>query len=89
MAEVTQQMKENEVEKLLEAERKEEESKTMNRMLIALQKEEAEKLKRKQEEKLRIRDELLKSNETSQLYKAMRQEEEKLADLRVSNLCLT
>lgn len=76
-------MKERELQRLLEAERKEEESKMINRALIALQQEEEEKRKKKQEGNLKTREELHKANAELEKYRLLQKEEEKIADMRV------
>ncbi|KAG5899148.1 hypothetical protein JTB14_027341 [Gonioctena quinquepunctata] len=83
ITEVTQQIKENEIGQLLEAERIEEESRMLNKALIALQKEEEEKMKEKKEIQLKMREEFKKANNDADHYKKMRQEEQRIADMRI------
>lgn len=77
-------MKQNEIEELLEAERIEEESRMINKALIALQKEEEQKLKEKKELQLKMREEFRKANEEAEHYRNLKAEEQRIADLRVS-----
>ncbi|VEN62981.1 unnamed protein product [Callosobruchus maculatus] len=83
VSEVTRQIKENEIGRLLEAERIEEESKMLNRALIALQKEEEEKMKRRYEEQQKMREEFAKADAEAQHYKKLREEENKIAAMRI------
>lgn len=83
MHEVTQQIREREMERLLEAERIEEESRMINKALIALQKEEAEKLKEKKDRQLKMREDFKKANEEAEHYRNIRNEEQRIADMRV------
>lgn len=86
MNEVKQQIKEREIERLLEAERVEEESKMLNKALIALQKEEEEKLKEKKQRQLKMREEFRLANAESEHFKNLRNEEQRIADLRVRSI---
>lgn len=81
--EVSQQIYENEVQRLVEAERKEEESRNINKALIAMQREDAEKLKQKRLEQKQTRDELNQANAENEHYKLVQNEEQRIADLRV------
>ncbi|XP_060536757.1 cilia- and flagella-associated protein 45-like isoform X2 [Cylas formicarius] len=83
VVEVTRQMKENELERMLEAERIEEESRMLNKALIELQKDDEEKLRVKREEQLRTREELRRTNEEAEKYRNLKAEEQRIADLRV------
>lgn len=76
-------MKEREMERLLEAEKIEEESRMLNKALIARQKEEAKKLKEKKDRQLKMREEFRKANDEAEHYKNIRNEEQRIADLRV------
>lgn len=88
--EVTEQIKERELQRLLEAERKEEESKMINRALIAVQKDEEEKRRKKEEENLKLREELHKANMELERYRMLQKEEERIANMRVrSNIIQT
>lgn len=80
---MTEQIKERELQRLLEAERKEEESKMINRALIAVQKDEEEKRRKKDEENLKMREELHKSNMELERYRMLQKEEERIANMRV------
>lgn len=84
--EVTEQIKERELQRLLEAERKEEESKMINRALIATQKEEEEKRRKKQEGNMKLREELHKANMELERYRLLQKEEERIAEMRVNCL---
>lgn len=81
--EVKQQMKEREMDRLLEAERIEEESRMLNKALIALQKEEEEKLKEKKDRQLKMREAFKKANAEAEQYRNLRNEEQRISDLRV------
>lgn len=77
------------MQRLLEAERKEEECRMINRALIAVQKEEEEKRRKKQEDDCKMREELHKANMELEQYKQLQKEEEKIADMRVSSHLFT
>lgn len=81
--EVMQQIKENEMLRLIEAERKEEESRNINRALIAMQRDEEAKLKKKREDQLKTQLELKKANDDLEHYKIVQKQEQRVADLRV------
>ncbi|XP_045467627.1 cilia- and flagella-associated protein 45-like [Harmonia axyridis] len=81
--EIKQQIKDNEVEKLLEAEKIEEESRLLNRALIAMRKEEEEKVKEHKEHQKRVREELHQANLDLERYKLVQKEEQRIADLRI------
>lgn len=84
MKEVTEQIKERELQRLLEAEKKEEESKMINKALIATQNEEEAKRKKKEEDNLKLREELHKANLELARYKMLQKEEERIAEMRVT-----
>lgn len=77
-------MQENEIKRLIEAERIEEESKEINKANIALQREEAALMAKKAEERKQMREDLRRANEEMEYYKKVRAQEERIADLRVS-----
>lgn len=78
------------MEKLLEAEKIEEESRLLNRALIAMRKEEEEKVKEHKEHQKMVREELHQANLDLERYKLVQKEEQRIADLRVSwNIELT
>lgn len=81
--EVMQQIKENEMLRLIEAERKEEESRNINRALIAMQRDEEEKIRKKREDQLKTQMELKKANDDLEHYKIVQKQEQRIADLRV------
>lgn len=83
MNEVQNQIQENEIKRMLEAEKIEEESRQLQKANIALQREEAAKLAKKLEQKKQMREDLRKANEEMEQYKKVREEEERIADLRV------
>ncbi|KAF7273556.1 cilia- and flagella-associated protein 45-like [Rhynchophorus ferrugineus] len=83
VTEVMQQIKENELERLLEAERVEEESRMLNKALIELQKEEERKLQERRNVQMRMRDEFRKANMEAEHYRRVKDEEQRVADLRV------
>lgn len=78
-------MKEREMGRLLEAERIEEESKMLNKALIAIQREEAEKLQEKKNLQLKMREDFKKANDEAEHYANLRNEEQRIADMRVQN----
>lgn len=77
-----EQIVENEEQRVLEFERKQEESRLINLNNIALQQSEIEKLRDKEAENVRIRQELSEGNEQLKRFKAMEQEETRIIDLR-------
>lgn len=81
--EVAQQIRENEVLRLMEAERKEEESRNINRALIAMQRDDDEKIRQRKLEQKRTRDELNRANAEIEQYKIVQKEEQRIAELRV------
>lgn len=81
--EIKQQIKENELERMMEAERIEEESKMLNKALIQVQKEEQQKELAKKELQAQMREEFKKANIEVENYKLLKQEEQRIADMRV------
>ncbi|XP_056633324.1 cilia- and flagella-associated protein 45-like [Diorhabda sublineata] len=81
--EVQEQVQENEMNQLLEAEKIEEESRMINRALIAWQKEEELKAVEKKNVQSRLKKELDRANEEAEYYKALRGEEDRIADMRI------
>lgn len=69
--------------RLLELEEKDRENRRMQKYLEKLCEEEAEKLERKKEDQLVLRDELHRCNKEIQEQKAVEKEQEKLEDLKV------
>ncbi|KAI4466652.1 nasopharyngeal epithelium specific protein 1 [Holotrichia oblita] len=80
---VIQQIKENNLQKLMEAERIEEESRMINKANLQMQKEDEERARKKKEEQRRMQEDMKLANENVKRYKRIRQEEERIADLRV------
>lgn len=78
-----QQIKENELDRLLEAERIEEESRMLNKALIELQKDEEARLKAKREMQERMREEFKNANTEAERYRNLKSEEQRIAELRV------
>ncbi|XP_011876040.1 PREDICTED: cilia- and flagella-associated protein 45-like [Vollenhovia emeryi] len=79
------QIVENEEQRILEFERKQEESRLINLNNIAWQQDEIEKLRSKEAENTRVRRELAEGNEQLKHFKAMEQEENRIIDLRIQN----
>jgi hypothetical protein len=80
---LSDQMRMNEIERMIEAERIEEESRMINKAFLAIQQEEEQKLKEKKELQQKIRDELKKANTDLERYKLVQKEEQRIADLRI------
>lgn len=77
-----EQIVENEEQRILEFERKQEESRLINLSNIAWQQDEIEKLRNKETENAKVRQELAEGNEQLKHFKAMEQQENKIIDLR-------
>lgn len=77
-----EQIVENEEQRILEFERKQEESRLINLNNIAWQQDEIEKLRNKEAENAKVRQELAEGNEQSKHFRTMEQEENKIIDLR-------
>lgn len=77
-----EQIKENEENRLLEFERKQEESRLINLNNIAWQQESIAKLQDKDAENARVRQCLAEGNEQLKHLKAMEEQENKIIDLR-------
>lgn len=82
--EVTEQMQERELQRLLDAERIEEESRMINKALIAMQKEEEERQKQKHKDNMNRRNDLLQANTELERYRLIQKEEERIAEMRVT-----
>ncbi|CAK9795861.1 Cilia- and flagella-associated protein 45 [Anthophora quadrimaculata] len=78
-----EQIKENEENRLLEFERKQEESRLINLSNIAWQQEEIAKLQYKESEHAQVRQELAEGNEQLKHFKVMEEQENKIIDLRI------
>ena len=76
------QIKENEENRILEFERKQEESRLINLSNINWQQEEIAKLRNKESENALIRRQLAEGNEQLKHFKAMEEQENKIIDLR-------
>lgn len=77
-----EQIVENEEQRILEFERKQEESRLINLNNIAWQQDEIEKLRNKEAENIKVRQELAEGNEQLKHFKAVEQEENRIIDLR-------
>ncbi|XP_012536175.2 cilia- and flagella-associated protein 45 isoform X2 [Monomorium pharaonis] len=80
-----EQIIENEEQRILQFERKQEESRLINLNNIAWQQEEIEKLRNKEAENVKVRQELAEGNEQLKHFKAMELEENRIIDLRIQN----
>ncbi|XP_050460145.1 cilia- and flagella-associated protein 45-like [Cataglyphis hispanica] len=80
-----EQIVENEEQRILEFEKKQEESRLINLNNIAWQQDEIVKLRDKEAENIKVRQELAEGNEQLKHFKAMEQEENKIIDLRIQN----
>ncbi|XP_077274732.1 cilia- and flagella-associated protein 45 [Temnothorax americanus] len=80
-----EQIVENEEQRILEFEKKQEESRLINLNNIAWQQDEIEKLRNKEAENAKVRQELAEGNEQLKHFKAMEQEENKIIDIRIQN----
>lgn len=77
-----EQIVENEEQRVLEFERRQEESRLINLSNIAWQQSEIEKLRERETENARVRREISEGNEQLKHFKAMEQEENRIIDLR-------
>lgn len=80
------QIKENEENRILEFEKKQEESRLINLSNINWQQEEISKLRNKEIENALIRQQLAEGNEQLKHLKAMEEQENKIIDLRYNIL---
>ncbi|KAB0793440.1 hypothetical protein PPYR_13071 [Photinus pyralis] len=80
---LSQQIRGNEVQRMIEVENKEEESRKINKAMIAMQREDAENLRRKKLEQAKVREELRLANENIAQFRILQKEEERIATLRV------
>ncbi|KAG7209020.1 hypothetical protein KM043_015186 [Ampulex compressa] len=78
-----EQIEENEEQRFMEFERKQEESRLINLNNNAWQQEELEKARKKEAENARIRRELAEGNEQLKHFKAMEEEENRIIDQRI------
>lgn len=77
-----EQIEENEQQRILELERKQEESRFINLNNIARQQDEIERQRKKEAEIAKMRQELTEAYEQIKHFKAMEQEENRIIDLR-------
>lgn len=82
--EVQYQIKENEIQRLFEAEKIEEECKMINKANLVMQREEAARIEKVHEQKQKMREELNKANEEMDYYRRVQAEEDRIADMRVN-----
>ncbi|KYN39082.1 Coiled-coil domain-containing protein 19, mitochondrial [Trachymyrmex septentrionalis] len=80
-----EQIIENEEQRIIEFERKQEESRLINLNNIAWQQDEIEKLRNKEAENAKVRQEIAEGNEQLKHFKAMEEEENRIIDLRIQN----
>ncbi|KOC58900.1 Coiled-coil domain-containing protein 19, mitochondrial [Habropoda laboriosa] len=78
-----EQIKENEENRILQFERKQEESRLINLSNIAWQQEEITKVQNKESENARVRQQLAEGNEQLKHFKVMEEQENKIMDLRI------
>ncbi|CAH0552056.1 unnamed protein product [Brassicogethes aeneus] len=81
---VRRQLKEIEINKIVAAEKLEEESRIMLKLRQALQKAQIEEEEEKRQVQLKMRKDYAKSFEEVQMYKKKREEEQRIADMRIS-----
>lgn len=77
-----EQIEENEQQRILELERKQEESRFINLNSVARQQDEIERQRKKEAEIAKVRQELTEAYEQIKHFKAMEQEENRIIDLR-------
>lgn len=77
-----EQIEENEQQRILELERKQEESRFINLNNVARQQDEIERQRKKEAEIAKVRQELTEAYEQIKHFKAMEQEENRIIDLR-------
>ncbi|KAB0793441.1 hypothetical protein PPYR_13070 [Photinus pyralis] len=80
---ISQQISENQVQKLLEEERKEEECRNINKAMIRMQQDDAEKIRQTHLAQKKIREDLAESNAKIEHFKIVQKEEERIANLRI------
>ncbi|XP_026750540.1 cilia- and flagella-associated protein 45 [Galleria mellonella] len=85
LAALKEQIKAHETAKIMEAERIEEESIRVNQANIAMQIDEAQKLKEKQGRQAKLKEILDQGNTELLYYKQLQNEEERIMDLRIAN----
>ncbi|CAG9861557.1 unnamed protein product [Phyllotreta striolata] len=82
--EIQQQVREKEMLELFEAEKAEEECRLLNKVLVAQQKEEEQKAHDGAIYKRKLRDEFLKTTEEAEYFRTVREQEEKLREMRMN-----
>ncbi|KAG6451656.1 cilia- and flagella-associated protein 45 [Manduca sexta] len=85
LAALKEQIKAHETAKIMEAERIEEESIRVNQANIAMQIDEAQKLKEKHERQAKLKEMLDQGNAELLFYKQLQNEEERIMDVRITN----
>lgn len=85
VGQVKEQLKVNEIHALIDREKREEEARTSNKLLIAFQKAQLEEIQEKKKKQEQTREDLRKANESATKFKQMKEEEERMIDLRVNN----
>nr|CAD7402955.1 unnamed protein product [Timema poppensis] len=80
---IMEQIKEGEIQKIIEAERIEEECRMINEAQMAMQLDDLKNQKKRVEEQQKMREELRKVNEQLLYFQDLEREEERIADLRV------
>lgn len=81
--EVSQQIRDNEVQRNVEFEHKQEESSNISKALIAMQRDELKKIDEKRKQQQIVKEEFYKANEAIVQYKIVQKEEERIANLRI------
>lgn len=84
--EVTYQIRENDIARLIKQEQREEEAKLVNKALIAIQREELELQTKKKEKQIKLREELKRANDEALHFRKIAREEQRIADLKVGYL---
>ncbi|XP_065171625.1 cilia- and flagella-associated protein 45-like [Atheta coriaria] len=83
VGQVKEQLKVNEIHALIDREKREEEARTSNKLLIAFQKAQLEEIQEKKKKQEQTREDLRKANESATKFKQMKEEEERMIDLRL------
>ncbi|XP_057659717.1 cilia- and flagella-associated protein 45-like [Diorhabda carinulata] len=82
--EIEKQVRENEMYRMLEAAKIEEESRMMNEAFEARRREEESKVMEKKNIQSRLKDEFERANESSRRYKSLREEQDRLSDMMIA-----
>ncbi|EFN86341.1 Coiled-coil domain-containing protein 19 [Harpegnathos saltator] len=80
-----EQIEENEEQRVLKFEKKQEESRLINLSTVAWQQDEAERQRKKEAEHARVRQEFTEVSEQMKRYKDVEQEENRIIDLRIKD----